>query len=135
MYRWSDHTGELGLKIEATSEAGVFEEALAALGELLGGEAGGGPADGESVSRRVEAAAPDRPALLAAWLEELLFLAESERLVPERVARLDLTDTGLVATIEARRGSPRPLVKAATYHRLSFRREGDAWRATVVLDV
>lgn len=39
------------------------------------------------------------------------------------------------ATVVGRLGAPAPLVKAVTYHRLSFTRASPGYRATVVLDV
>jgi SHS2 domain-containing protein len=130
VYRWVEHTAELGLEIEARTEAEVFEEALAALRELIGDE-GSGP---ES-SHPVELSAPDRPALLAAWIEELVFIAERHDVVPERVEDFRLQDEALSATVRARAGPVRHLVKAVTYHELTFERSGDGWRAYAVLDV
>jgi SHS2 domain-containing protein len=129
-YEWVDHTSELELQIEAAEEADVFREALAALGELLGEAPGGEPAH-----HRVSVGAPDRGTLLAEWLSELAFLAETEGFVPERVERLQLTEDALDATVAGRRGIPPPLVKAVTYHRLGMWRDGEIWRARVVLDV
>jgi SHS2 domain-containing protein len=132
MFRWVEHTSELEVRIEAPTERAVCEDALAALADALGqpGEDGGG-----TVEREVTAAGPDRPALLAAWMEELVFLAESEGLVPVRAVDLALEDDRLRARVEARPGDPPHLIKAVTYHRLEFEPDGDAWRAAVVLDV
>lgn len=130
MYRWVDHTGEVELQIEAGTESEVFSEALAALAELLDGGAQGEPA-----RRPVHARAPDRPALLAAWLEELLYLADADGFVPERVAALELGEASLDASVDGKVGSPSPLVKAVTYHRLELEHGAGAWRARVVLDV
>ena len=69
------------------------------------------------------------------WLEELVFLAETEDLVPEDVERIELSEHRLVATVRCHRGRPRHLVKGATYHRLAFERAAGGFRATVVLDV
>lgn len=127
-----EHTGELEVEIEAPTERGVFEHGFEAMRELLRS----GLEEGDPVPpREVSIAAPDRAALLAEWLAELAFLAESEGLVPERLASLVLGEQELRAAIEGRRGRPPHLVKAATYHRLSLERAGDGWRATVVLDV
>src|SRR3954452_5779508 len=38
VFRWAEHTGELELEIEAASEHGVYEDAVRAMGELLGGD-------------------------------------------------------------------------------------------------
>jgi SHS2 domain-containing protein len=130
MYRWVEHTGELELEIEAPSEEAVLASALAAFAELLGEQRGG-----ERARHEIDLGAADRAALLAEWLSELVFLAETEAFVPERVASLELTGAGLRAAVEGRRGNPRHLVKAVTYHRLEFRPDGERWRARVVLDV
>jgi SHS2 domain-containing protein len=130
VYRWIEHTGELELLIESPSEAGAFEDALAALEELLGEHGGGEPA-----SREISASAPDRPALLAEWLSELAYLAESEGFVPERPLRLELAPHAIEATVEGRLSSPPHLVKAVTYHRLSLDVRNGVWRGTVILDV
>jgi SHS2 domain-containing protein len=141
VYRWVEHTGELELEIEAQSEEAVFHDALAAVFELTGGEASGSgkiPPPGERPvleAREVVVAASERALLLVEWLEELLFLAETEAFVPGRIVRLELGRDRLSATIEGRSGQPRHLVKAVTYHRLRFERSGDQWHAGVVLDV
>jgi SHS2 domain-containing protein len=129
MYRWVDHTAEVELAIEAPTEREVLADALAALAELLGVDAGA------DVRRTVAVEAPDRPALLAAWLEELVFLAESEGFVPHRLGDLELGERSLRAVVAGGLGEPPPLVKAVTYHRLSFEPAGTGYRATVVLDV
>jgi SHS2 domain-containing protein len=132
VHTWVEHTAELELHIEAPTAEGVLAEALAALAELLDDDAA---APAEPVERAVELEAPDLPALLAAWIDELAYLAETEDLVPERVTRLELDGRRLRATVAARRGKPRHLVKAATYHRLAFARQGERYVANIVLDV
>jgi SHS2 domain-containing protein len=132
MYRWVDHTSELELHVEGATESEVLEEATRALAELLHGDRT--PA-GEGVEHEVTVSADDRAGLLVAWLEELVFLAETEAVIPERVRFHTLEERGLRATVEARRGDPPHLVKAVTYHRLSFDRTDSGWHATVVLDV
>jgi len=128
MYRFVEHTAELEVELQADSAEGVLEEALRAFGELAG------PARGEPVERRVDLQATDLPALLAAWLDELVFLAETESLVPES-ADVAVSGTRVKGLVHGRRGEARPLVKAVTLHRLRFGRQDGAWRGRVVLDV
>lgn len=130
-YRWVDHTAEVELEIESGSERGVLEDALLALAELLATENPGRPQE----LRSVVAEAADRPALLAAWIEELAFLAESEGFVATRLVDLDLAENTASATVAGVLDAPPPLVKAVTYHRLSFERHGERYVARVVLDV
>jgi SHS2 domain-containing protein len=130
VYRWVDHTAELELEIEAETPEAVIAEAAAALRELLGG--GDGQAAG---ARPVEVEAGDRAALFAAFVEELVYLAESESLVPTGVGAVELGARRLRAEVELERGEPPHLVKAVTYHRLAFEPRGAGYRATAVLDV
>jgi SHS2 domain-containing protein len=134
MHRWVDHISELELEVEAPTERGVFEEALAAIGGLLA-ERAGEERHRELVRREVSASAPDRATLLAEWLSELAYLAESEGLVPARAERLELAGAALEATVVGYQGSPSPLIKAVTYHRLGIWEENETWRARVILDV
>jgi SHS2 domain-containing protein len=129
-YRWVAHTGELEMELEASSEVGLFEAGFEAMRELL--------AEGEHeqvLEIPVELSGVDRAALLADWLAELAFLGETRGLVPERLSSLQLTEGGLRATVEGWQGEPPHLVKAATYHRLSFEQGNGSWHARVVLDV
>ena len=132
MYRWVDHTAEVELEIEAPSEAEVLAEAMRALAELLGITTA--PARALE-TRTLAVAASDRPALLAAWLEELVFLGESEGFVATAIHTIDLIADGLTATVAGVIDEPPPLVKAVTYHRLTFEHAGDGYVASVVLDV
>jgi SHS2 domain-containing protein len=133
VYRWVDHTSEVELEIEAAGEREVFEEAARALAELLGVDATNVSDSG--TERRLAAHATDRPALLAAWIEELAFLAEAEGFVVTRVVGLDLERDGFRATVAGVVDEPPPLVKAVTYHRLTFEPRGEGYVARVVLDV
>jgi SHS2 domain-containing protein len=136
-YRWVDHTAEVELEIEADSERGVLEDALRALAELLGVDDPGRREDAADDVRSVAVDADDRPALLAAWLEELAFLAESEGFVATGLLDLDLDlgENRLRANVAGVIDEPPPLVKAVTYHRLSFEPRGGVYVARVVLDV
>ncbi|MGH2946185.1 MAG: archease [Solirubrobacteraceae bacterium] len=131
-FRWADHVGELELRVDAADEAGVFVEALHALGELLAGD------EAAAAGRErfdVAADGAGRAVLLAAWLEELNFLAETEGVVPVDAEELVLEPEQVRARLVGYRGRPPHLVKAVTYHRLSFEPHDGGWQAVVVLDV
>jgi SHS2 domain-containing protein len=129
VYRWVEHTAELELEIEAPTETGVFREALAAFAELVGGHGG------EPAVHAVRLRGEDRGTLLAAWLDELAFLAEMRSFVPEQAGDVELGDGVLTASVRGHVGEPPHLVKGATLHRLLFAEADGAWRARVVLDV
>jgi SHS2 domain-containing protein len=130
VFRWVEHTAELELEIEAPSQEAVYGEALAAFAEVIGN--GSGP----RTTRELKVEADEPALLLAEWLSELVYLADAEQFVPERIAALELGEDMLHATIEGHLGEPRPLVKAVTLHRLELRPDATVgWRARVVLDV
>lgn len=135
-HEWVEHTGELELSLGAPSPEGLFAAGAAALAELLAEhEAEADRSDAAKLALAVSVSAPDQVTLLAEWLSELAYHAESSGLVPERIDRLELAGTSLEATVAARKGTPPHLVKAVTYHRLAMWSEAGRWRARVVFDV
>ena len=128
MYRFAEHTSELELELESDTVEGVFQEATRAFGDLVG------VGTGEPVERAISLRASDPGALLAAWLDELVFLADSESVVPE-AATIHIDGSALSGTLRGRRGTPRPIVKGVTLHRLCLRPENGGWSGRVVLDV
>jgi SHS2 domain-containing protein len=130
-YEWVEHTAELELRIEAADQRAVFEDAFQALVELLDDES----SNGEPLGREIHASAADPPALLAEWMMEVVFLAETEGLVPERLENLELAERHLSARVSGRRGNPPHIVKAVTYHGLVLEPFPEGWRARLVLDV
>jgi SHS2 domain-containing protein len=130
VYRWAEHVGELELQVEAASEPAVFAEAFAAFCEL---ERNGSANRGEE--RTIDLVASERADLLAEWLDELVYLADAHRFVPENLVELHVDGGRLHAVVRGRRGEPSALVKAVTRHGLAFERAEAGWRARVVLDV
>ncbi len=128
-YRWVDHTAEVELHVDAPTPELVLQCTMRALAELLG--EGTGPPE----IREIRLEAPDAAALLVAWLEELVFLAETEGFIADAAELVHWSTNRVEARVRGRIGEPRPLVKAVTYHGLEFEAAGNGWRAKVVLDV
>jgi SHS2 domain-containing protein len=128
-----EHTGELELRLGAPTLQALLGEALRALAEEV--EEEGAPAGG--LQRRplaIDASGPDT--LLADLLNEALFLMETQGFVPVGLEARELEGGRLRGELIGWCAEAvRPLVKAATYHRLGVWREGERWRGTVVLDV
>ncbi|HZY05620.1 MAG TPA: archease [Anaeromyxobacteraceae bacterium] len=127
-----EHTGELKLRIEAPSLPDLFAEAGKALAEAMGAPEG----EGVPVEKRIEVEASDRDALLVDWLNELVFLAEAEKMI-FREFRVELPSEGRLLALArgARVERLRNPVKAATYHALAITARPQGFVATVVLDV
>jgi SHS2 domain-containing protein len=132
-HSFAEHTGEVELYIEGASLADLFEEAGRALAALMRGEPG---ARLHGADERVSVCAPDREALLVAWLDELIFRAETNKRIYSDLRVERISDRELHAVIRgAHPKSLRTAVKAATYHRLRVEGDEHGWRASVVLDV
>jgi len=127
-----EHGGEVRLRLRAPSLPALFDEAARAVAELM---CDGGGSLGEPVP--VDVRAPDREALLAAWIDELLFLSETRKRVWTQTRVERVTDTELHAVVRGIEPvALRTQIKAATLHdlRVLERRPGE-FEATLVLDV
>jgi SHS2 domain-containing protein len=129
----ADHTSEVRIRLRAPTLAGLLAEAGRALAEI---QIRGGPVPPAGTWRAVAVAAPDSAGLLVDWLNELIYLAETDRWIP---TEFDLSTAG-PGTLRGRaRGvtldrAP-ALVKAATMHGLRLTETPGGLAADVILDV
>lgn len=129
---FADHVGEVRLRVESSTLAGIFEEAARALAELMM-ERSSGPADSEEA---VAIHAKDREALLVDWLNELIFLSETRHRIYGDVRVHRVSNTDLEATVRgAFPETLRTAVKAATLHGLEIEESTQGFSASLVLDV
>ena len=128
-----DHASEVRLRIRATSLAELLAEAGRALAEVQLRESGGAP---PPKWRDIEVSAPDRAALLAEWLNELIFLGETEAWVPVQFEVERATDTSARVRASGMSLDRAPgLVKAATLHGLRVDEIAGGLEGQVILDV
>lgn len=126
-------SSEVRLRLRAPSYAELLAEAGRAVSELeLRGRTAVGPSDWHDL----EVSAVDRQALLAEWVNELLFRAEVECWVATEFDQVAPTDTRVTARVRGVEVTEAPgLVKAATYHGLIVRETAGGFEGEVVLDV
>lgn len=92
----------------------------------------------EEISRDILLQADGWEDLLIRWLQELIYLLDTERFVATRFAFKKIHDTGLHVHASGYLCQPcerEREVKAATYHGLQLARDGDGLRAELVLDL
>jgi protein archease len=127
-----EHTGELELRLSAPTLAELFAEALRAVADEVEEEPA--PAGDERRQIALDASGPDT--LLADVLNEAIFLMETQGFLPAGLEARELEGGRLRGELVGRSAEAvRPLVKAATYHRLRVWQDEGCWRGTVVLDV
>lgn len=143
-YRITEHTADLGIEADGATPEEAMEWAALGLMEVVTGakqpNASSRP-DGET---RFVVEATDLPALLVAFLSELLWLLESEDLLwrsggvtigKSQDGILRVEAAGNTCIHDAKRDGRGIEVKAVTYHAIRFAQAGDRWQARVILDI
>lgn len=130
-----EHTADLGLRVWAPTLDELFAEAAVALVSVMGSARSG-------AALRVSVAldAGDLEALFVDWLSEVLYLFETQELVPveprvrvrEDACRLEGVIVGVSAQGFEQAG---PAVKAVTYHEVRITRSDEGYEAQVFVDV
>jgi SHS2 domain-containing protein len=133
-----EHPADIGLRARGPTLAGLFENAAAGMMEIAASPAG----IGEREQKPMVAEAPDREALLVAFLEEILWLVDGQGWLPARVAvpLCGISETAVAATAfgeprDTSRHQMRLIIKAVTYHQLAVRQTAQGWEAEVYFDI
>lgn len=129
-----EHMAEVGLSLEGDTLEEVFQAAGEGFATIQGAWFAG---VGEE--REVEVRAVDNAGLLAAWINELLYLQDAEDAVFGGFHVKRVTEGALEAVVRIAPRAERELeaagVKSAIYDRLRLERGGSGWTAEVYLDV
>jgi SHS2 domain-containing protein len=146
-HRPLEHTADVGIEVEAPSREALFAEAAVALCDTLTASGAVRPA----LERELAVEAADDELLLVDFLNEVLFLFETEGLVfggcsvelrggaggevegPGNAVALRAVLRG--ERYDRDRHPLRSVVKAVTYHGLRVWRDGQRWRAQVLFDL
>jgi SHS2 domain-containing protein len=135
MHEVFEHTADLGLRVRAATLNDVFCEAATGLFATIVDLDGVRPAQERAF--RIEGTEPDY--LLFDWLNELLFVFDSEHLL---FCEFDvwIDQAGLSARargepLDEARHTLDHEVKAITYHGLKVEQQGDQWLAEVIVDI
>jgi SHS2 domain-containing protein len=114
-----DHTADVGIVAYGDDVNRAFANAGKALFSLI--------TDLDNVEevtyREIELTAPDQESLLVDWLNELIYLFDTEQFLFKRFDLMQLDETHLKARIYGQKVSGHKLkigVKAATYHMLKI---------------
>lgn len=127
-----EHTADRALRIWGRRPFDLFVGAARGMYSLMAGL----DAPAATHWRRVELEGPDRESLLVSWLNELLFLTETEGLLfPDTQIEI-LTETRLVGQARGAKGSlMNASIKAATFHDLAISRDGEGWSTVITFDI
>lgn len=130
-----DHTADVGIIAYGADMNETFANAAKALFSLIA------ELDNveEVVHRDTELTAPDQESLLVGWLNELIYLFDTEQIIFKRFDITQLSQTHLKARsygdkVDSSKHKLKTGVKAATYHMLKIDRSNGG-KAQVLLDI
>jgi len=136
MYEVFEHTADLGLRITALDLNNLFAQAGKGFFSLVVENI----ADVRPLEHlTIKIAGQDLEYLLFDWLNELLYISETEHLIFSEFT-VTLNETGLTAEISGEKLDPsRHIldheVKAITYHGLLVIKQENGWLAEVIVDI
>lgn len=130
------HTADLGLWVEADTQAELFESAPVVLAELMVR----GPREGGITWLPFSATGQDQAELLVALLSEVVYLWDAEAMLVVAATVREISGTVLEARLgvipaDPANHCPGEPVKAVTYHQASVEPHAGRWRGQVILDV
>lgn len=135
-FEFLEHTADVGLVCYGRTLEGLFANAAKGLFSLI--------ADIQRVEdntiREIEVHAPDLESLLVAFLNELLYLFDSENLLFHHFEILTLHEDYLKAKAYGEKADPerhhlKLAPKAATFYKLEIKRENSSYRGQVIVDI
>ncbi len=129
-------TADLGIEAWGHSLEDAFSSAAHGLASLLSELPGGE----QPLEKDIHLEADSLSTLLVQFLNEIIYLEETQDFLPGAVKHLTLTGNRLDATLTGAAYDPEihtlnAQVKAATYHGLEIEKEGDTVRIRVIFDV
>ncbi|MCD6483188.1 MAG: archease [Candidatus Aenigmarchaeota archaeon] len=138
-YRYLEHTSDIEFLAEGSTLEEVFESSAKAFYDSI--------VDIDKVSplekRKISVGGVDLENLLYNFLEELLYLFDTEMLVGREI-KVDISkkegEYSLNAEIrgeilDLKKHEPKTEIKAVTYHEMYVKRVGDKYIAHVILDI
>jgi len=135
-YRFIDHTGDLGVEVYGESLKTLFRHAGEALTEII--------TETRTIrlreTRNITLQADHIEELLVHWLNEFIFLFDTEGLLFATFDVASIDEGHLEATVKGEpydqeRHPIKTAIKSATYHRLKIVKEDRIWRARVIFDL
>jgi SHS2 domain-containing protein len=135
-FRFIDHTADIGVVVFGESLPELFQHAAQSFFSVVTEP----KAIHEVETRSFSLDAPGLEELLVSWLNEFLFLFETQGLLFSRFEIKNLTKEHLEATawgekyVEGTHPIKR-VIKAVTFHQLSVQKQKGMWKTQIIFDL
>jgi SHS2 domain-containing protein len=131
-----EHTGDIGIRLSASSREELFYSAAMAMVHLIYPSA-------KILSkniRTIKVSGDDDEQLLVNWLSEINFHFQTEQFLPAEILTLEIENRILKAVLSGDKIKHKNMtiqndIKAVTYHKLLVKQENDFWSCQVIFDV
>jgi SHS2 domain-containing protein len=135
-FKFIDHTGDMGVIVYGRSVSELFSHAAEAVFEIITTPS----KILEAESRRISLEAGGLEALLVAWLNEFLYLFDTQQLLFRRfhighVDRQGLEATAWGEVYDVTRHPIKTAIKAVTFHRLRIQEQRGVWKTQIIFDL
>jgi len=134
-YKFLEHTADVKFQAEGKTIEEAFTEAAMALKETI---LKGKTKIAEKVKKRISVDGKDKESLLYNFLEEFLFLLDSERFVLSKIDKIKIDKNNLIAEVVGDLANKYNLsndVKAVTYNSMFVKKDKNKFIIQAVLDV
>jgi SHS2 domain-containing protein len=127
-----EHTADWAIRVRAKNLSSLFEQTAKGMVDLIGQIED----TTDLITRPLTLQAADLETLLVSWLEELLFILETENLMLSSANVQLPSETQLLATIGLLPVKERwKEIKAVTYHDLEVQKTSEGFEVSIVFDV
>ena len=135
-FRFIDHTGDVGVVVYGESLTQLFQNAAESFFSVL--------TDLEKIDvterRRFTLEAADREELLVAWLNEFLYLFETQGLLFRRFDIKSINEQKMEVVVggeffSAQKHPIKRVIKAVTFHQLKIKETEEGWETMVIFDL
>lgn len=140
MFKFLEHTADVGIEAEEKDLEKVFEEIALGMFEVM--------TDTKKVEKKIKKEikvdSEDLQALLYDFLEKFLILHDTENLmfskfnvkkIKKENSKWNLECEAWGEEFDSEKHEDRTLVKAVTYHEMKIEKTNKGWKAKVILDI
>lgn len=127
-----EHTADWAIRVLAADLESLFEQAALGMFGLIGCA----NLDAEAITRPITLQAADLETLLVSWLEELLYLLDTENLMMTKANVQIPSEIQLLASIRLMPAKEQwKEIKAVTFHNLKVNKVSNGFEVSIVFDV
>lgn len=140
-YEVINHTADIGLKVNASTLFGLFENAAKGMFHIMCGKVKQGNADNLEKRVEIKKTVDGYEELLVSWLSELLYIFNKEKIYFNNFKVLGLNNNGIIGEASGvkidfrQQSSLCTEIKAVTFHGLKIEEDVQGFSCSIIFDV